>query len=233
MNPLIVIQCRLNSSRLPGKAALDLVGKTVLERVIERCNQVTEADGIVVATSDQSQDDIVAHIANRANAEVFRGSLDNVRQRFLDCAQVFGSKTIVRVTADNPYVDPNLIDDLIVAKKQAADCPYAVHNLEETIYGIAAELVDIDVLRELHGSLPSQGREHVTSGMNELMGAQIINPAPQYSDRNLSLTVDTVAQYASLWQTVAHFGTGSDAVPHILESFKSGSCPGVSFQMRH
>src|SRR5690606_24078269 len=121
------------------------LGQPLLVRVIERCRLAQRISQVVVATSDLKQDDIVADMAERAGAPVYRGSLDNARERLLGCAQAIGAGTFVRVTADNPFVEPALIDLLIAAKEAAPDCPYAMHDLNKTVYGVASELVDTRV----------------------------------------------------------------------------------------
>lgn len=232
MRPLAIIQCRLGSSRLPGKAALDMHGQPLLVRVIERCRMARQLSDVVVATSDQPQDDVIAAIARRADAPVHRGSLDDVRGRMLDCAQAFGAETFIRVTADNPFVEPALIDLLVAAKQATPDCPYALHDIGATVYGIASELVDTRALATRLDSLPAQGREHVTPGMVDLDGALRLSPPSEYADPELSLTVDTLEQYLGAWQLMDRFGNGPDAVPRIIAAFRAESALGLSFQRR-
>lgn len=232
MRPLAIIQCRLGSSRLPGKAALDMHGQPLLSRVIERCRMATRLSDIVVATSDQPQDDIIASIAQQAGAPVYRGSLNDVRGRMLACARRFGAKAFIRITADNPFVEPALIDLLAAAKAATPDCPYAVHDIDTTVYGIASELVDVQALVAHLDSLPAHGREHVTSGMANLTGALRLAPPPDYADSELSLTIDTLEQYATAWRIMDRFGNGPDAVPRIIEAFRAGSTQGLSFLRR-
>ncbi len=232
MKPLIVIQCRLNSTRLPGKAALDMCGRSLLTRVIGRCKQVQSVSGVVVATSIESQDDIVESMARSAGADVFRGSLNNVRKRFIDCANRFGADVILRVTADNPFVEPALIHRLIDAKKTEPNCAYAVHDLNKTVYGIATELVDVSCLVELQPMLPKRGREHVTTGLADLESAKTLMPPAEFSDPSLALTIDTFHQYQVAWRVLQRFGDGPQAVPEIVEAYRSGNAPDIDFQVR-
>lgn len=228
----MIIQCRLNSSRLPGKAALDLCGKPILIRAIERCRLARNVSDVVVATSDEKQDDIIESIAGVAGVKVFRGSLNNVRRRFLECAAYFEAETFIRVTADNPFVEPALIDALAEIRAQDSTCPYAVHNLQTTIYGIASELVDASVLKELEYQLPDTGREHVTTGLVELANARVVPPGADFSDKQLSLTVDTFDQYLAVWQLMNRFGSDTKAVGRILDAYRSGAVPETNFQVR-
>ena len=220
MKFIIIIQCRLNSGRLPGKAALDFNGKPMLLRVIERCQMTARTIDVVVATSDLSQDDVVCSIAERANIPVFRGSLHDVRDRFLRCAKIYEADAFVRVTADNPFVEPAFIDELIATKVVTPDCPYAVHDLDCAVYGTASELVDTGVLSDLAASLPDAGREHVTTGLAELEGALCLTPDEKISDPHLSLTVDTFDQYRAAWQIMRQHGNGNGSLAKIVRAYR-------------
>lgn len=232
MTPIVIIQCRLNSSRLPGKAALDMHGAPLLARVIERCRLAGLASEVVVATSDQPEDEIVSAIAASAGAPVYRGSLDDVRARLLGCARAFGADVFIRATADNPFVEPDLIDALIALKRREPDCPYAVHDLAHTVYGTASELVDTAVLNDASGALPDAGREHVTTGLADLASARILTPPAEFADPLLSLTIDTLAQYRSAWSAMGAFGIGRDALPGIVRDFVAGAPSGIAYQKR-
>jgi glutamate-1-semialdehyde 2,1-aminomutase len=110
---VIVIQARMGSKRLPGKVLLDLGGQSTLQRVIERVSRSKYADKIVVATSDNAQDDALAEYCSNLNVRCVRGSEDNVQNRFLKVAEETGAETIVRITADCPLVDPEIMDEAI------------------------------------------------------------------------------------------------------------------------
>ena len=232
MLPIAIIQCRLGSSRLPGKGALDLLGQPLLVRVIERCRMARHLSDVVVATSDLEQDDIIASIAERAGAPVYRGSLTDARDRLLNCAQSLGAEAFIRVTADNPFVEPTLMDLMVAAKEASPDCPYVVHDLGRTVYGVASELVDTHVLAARLEDLPQDGREHVTTGLRQLAGALCLEPPSAFAAPDLSLTVDTLEQYFNVWLLMCHFGNGPDALPQIVAAFQSGDNPALTFERR-
>jgi spore coat polysaccharide biosynthesis protein SpsF len=200
--------------------------------VIDRCRISSGLSNVVVATSVEEQDDVIASIAERAGAPVYRGPLDDARTRLLDCARAFGAEVFVRVTADNPFVEPTLIDSLVAAKETVPDCPYALHDLRKTVYGAATELVDARVLEAWQDRLPSQGREHVTTGLIELDGALCLEPPAAFADPELSLTVDTLDQYVNVWQLMRRFGNGPDALPRIVAAFQSDQGSGLEFKRR-
>lgn len=232
MKVVAVVQCRLGSSRLPAKAALDFHGRTMLGRVIERCRLARNLADVVVATSEMPEDDVAAEIARHSDAGVHRGPLEDARQRLYGCARAFGADVFIRVTADNPFVDPVLIDALVDAKTAAPDCPYAVHDLRRTVYGTASELVDVGAMATHLTRLPAEGSEHVTTGLAELDGALRLAPDAPHADPELSLTVDTIEDYVSAWKAMHRFGSGLDAVPRIVAAFRSGAEADISFRRR-
>ncbi|WP_316863006.1 cytidylyltransferase domain-containing protein [uncultured Cohaesibacter sp.] len=232
MKPLIVIQCRLSSSRLPAKALLDLGGASLLQRVVERCQMVQSPSDIVIATSTNPEDAMIADHATRLGVKSFRGSLEDVRQRFIDCASEFGSDCVIRVTADNPYTEPAFIDDMIKAKMANPSCPYIVHDLDKVVYGTAGELIDMKALTNNLSSLPGIGKEHTTSGLAQLPGAIKLVPSAPLSDENLSLTVDNLDQFHKVWAIMKTFGNGKDALAKIVASFKASDHPSLQFPVR-
>ena len=113
MNTHIIIQARMNSSRLPGKVLKIVLGKTLLEYQLERLNRVVNADKIIVATTDQSIDDSIVELCDRLSTPTYRGSELDVLRRYAEAAQTYGSSTVVRITSDCPLIDPALVDRTI------------------------------------------------------------------------------------------------------------------------
>lgn len=110
VNTLTVVQARMSSSRFPGKTLVDLNGKPVLQHVIDRLVGCTQIGHIVVATSTDPSDDPIVKWCDSYSVDVFRGSLDDVVDRFHKAAQQYAAHTVVRVTADCPLLDPELLD---------------------------------------------------------------------------------------------------------------------------
>jgi len=109
-NTVAIIQARMGSSRLPGKILEDIAGKPMLERVIDRVCAAQAVNRIVLATTTEESDDAVAALGKKSGIEVFRGGVEDVLDRFYQAAEKFEAKTIVRVTADCPLMDPAVID---------------------------------------------------------------------------------------------------------------------------
>jgi spore coat polysaccharide biosynthesis protein SpsF len=105
----------MGSSRLPGKVLLDLAGQPMLARVVDRVRHARLLDDIVVATTSEVQDDPVAEFCLERGYSVYRGSLNDVLDRFYRAAKQAGAEIIARITADCPVIDPGLVDDVIRA----------------------------------------------------------------------------------------------------------------------
>ncbi len=133
MRNVAIIQARLGSTRLPGKVLLDLGGKTVLGRVVERVGRMKTVKDLVVATSSLESDNAIEAECRRLGVPCFRGSEDDVLDRFRGAADTMGAEQCVRITADCPLVDPGLSDD-IVAQFEAADPPveYASNKIPQS-----------------------------------------------------------------------------------------------------
>ena len=106
-----IIQARMGSTRLHGKTLLKIDNKnTVLDSVINQISFSKLIDKIVIATTNLQSDNVIEDFAKNLNLEIFRGDSDNVLDRYFQCAQFFSFDTIVRITADNPLIDPNIVD---------------------------------------------------------------------------------------------------------------------------
>jgi spore coat polysaccharide biosynthesis protein SpsF len=163
-----IIQARVGSTRLPGKVLLDLCGKTVLGRVVERTSRMTRIKDVVVATSNLESDDAVEEECRRLGVACFRGSEDDVLDRFRGAAQALGAEQCVRITADCPLIDPVVSDD-IVAQFEAADPPvdYASNKIPQSFpRGLDTEVFTREALeRSARWARKPYHRTHVTAYM--------------------------------------------------------------------
>ncbi len=109
----IIIQARTGSTRLPGKVVKNIEGKTVLEHVIERLKRLKKEKKIILATTDKKEDDVLEKIAKKCQVSVFRGSENDVLDRFYQAAKLFDVDPIVRITADCPLLDPKIVKEVV------------------------------------------------------------------------------------------------------------------------
>lgn len=161
---LCIVQARTRSSRLPRKIFLEVGGLSMLEHEITRIRQAKRIGLTVVATTTDPEDDEVEKLCKRLGVECFRGSEDDVLDRYVQCAGQYPSfQTVVRICGDNPLIDPKIIDEVIgVFERSSAD--YASNVLEEPVpEGMAVEVLSKEALVKSgqQAKLGSE-REHVT-----------------------------------------------------------------------
>ncbi len=108
-----IIQARMGSSRLPGKVLMPVLDEPILGHIVSRLSTVGRVDTIVVATSDQDIDDPIAEHCSAKGISCFRGSENDVLDRFYQAATAVGADTVIRITGDCPLVDPALVSRLI------------------------------------------------------------------------------------------------------------------------
>jgi spore coat polysaccharide biosynthesis protein SpsF len=113
MNIVIVVQARTSSYRLPGKVLLNLSGKPLLIRMVERIKRSSKAGLVVIATSSNESDDIIENLSTSCGAECFRGSLDDLLDRHYKAAIHYKADAIVKIPSDCPLIDPKIIDRVI------------------------------------------------------------------------------------------------------------------------
>ena len=110
---LAILQARYSSSRLPMKVLKPILNKPMLLHQIERLQRSKLIDKIVIATSVDSSDDVIERMCLDNKIEIFRGDLDNVLDRFYQCAKLYNPEYIVRLTGDCPLTDWQVIDEMI------------------------------------------------------------------------------------------------------------------------
>ncbi len=109
----IIVQARRGSSRLPDKVLMDIEGKSMLGWVITRLKNAKLPDDIIIATTSNKLDDAIVEEAKRYDVKFFRGSENDVLDRYYQAAKHFGVELVGRVTSDCPLIDPALIDKVL------------------------------------------------------------------------------------------------------------------------
>jgi spore coat polysaccharide biosynthesis protein SpsF len=163
MKVVAIIQARMGSSRLPGKVLMDLGGKTVLARVVRRTRRASLVNQTIVVTTTLAKDDAVVNECQRFGVGYFRGEEENVLDRYYQAALQSSADLIVRITADNPLADPDLIDD-VVKKMMESGADYANNRSPRTYpCGLDVEAFKFSALQKARQETEyDYEREHVT-----------------------------------------------------------------------
>lgn len=163
-----IIQARTGSTRLPGKVLLEVAGRPLLQHVIDRVLATRLIHEVIIATTTKQGDNAISTLAKHAGVGVFRGSEDDVLERYYQAAQACGADVIVRVTSDCPLADPQTLDQVILrfleAQRQPLHPDYVSNNLERSFpLGLDAEVFSFLALQRAHKEARTPyEREHVT-----------------------------------------------------------------------
>lgn len=193
----VVVQARMTSTRLPGKSLLPVAGIPLAVLVLTRASS-TGLD-VVLATSDEASDDELTSVVRAAGFPVVRGSRLDVLDRFLSATtDLHDHDVVVRLTADNPLPDGDLIDDL-VASLTGSDDAYRYIDQSSVPYGLSAEAFRVHALRAAAASQDLQDREHVTRWIRREAPAKQFRPAlPPRTPDGLRCTIDLPGDYEAV-----------------------------------
>jgi len=204
---ILIIQARMGSTRLPQKMILDFhQSKGILEILIEKLQSIFHKNQIVLATTTNSNDDILVKIAENKNVLFFRGNENNVLKRFIDCANYFGKQKIIRVCADNPFLDLDLLKQLISSIEKGINIneyiSYEVNGIPaiKTHYGFFCEFVTLSTLQKVASATKENlYLEHVTNYIYSHPQSFRIKwlqaPESIANEQDLRLTIDTIDDF--------------------------------------
>jgi len=211
MNTIAIIQARMGSTRLPGKAFLDLCGEPMLARVIARCQRAKTLSRIVVATTTESADDVLCGLCTSRGWPFYRGSQQDVLDRYYQTAKQQQADVIVRITSDCPVIDAEVID-LTVGEflRLQPDCDYVSNGEPPRPFprGLDVEVFHVRVLEQAWREARDPAfREHVTLYIHR--HPEKFRVVPICADRDYSdqrWTVDTPEDRALVMEFFKHFG---------------------------
>lgn len=161
---LAIIQARMASTRLPGKMLADIDGQPMLWHVVNRTMRSSRVDRLIVATSVNSGDDPIVQFCARNNIDCFRGSEDDVLDRFYQAAKAAKADSVIRITGDCPLLDSSLLDE-VARIYTTGDFDYVTNSLRYTYPdGLDVEVFSYKALeRAWTEAKSSREREHVVS----------------------------------------------------------------------
>lgn len=206
----------MSSSRLPGKVLADIGGKPMLLHVVLRARRAQTVGQVIVATTVDPSDDPIAAFCRVQGISCFRGDLMDVLDRYYQAARTFGGKTIVRLTADCPLIDPREIDRTVSAFF-AGQVDFAANRLpppwkRTTPIGMDTEVVSFDALARAWNEAEEKfEREHVMPYFYDQEGrfkTLLVDHDPDLG--HLRLTVDTPEDLALVRNIFTFFGDSDE-----------------------
>lgn len=200
---VVVVQARQGSSRLPGKSLRVVAGRPLIEHVLQRACLMRTPTAVVLATSDHERDDGLAFDVAQRSVPVVRGPELDVLRRVQMVAELWGAATIVRVTGDCPFLDPDVADAVVEqylrCRRSPRGAEYAEYVSNDTTRSGYPDGTDVEVFSrdalDMAASCATAptDREHVTSWIRRTGRCAILRSAVDYTRYKLS--VDTMADY--------------------------------------
>jgi spore coat polysaccharide biosynthesis protein SpsF len=191
MRPLVVVQARTGSTRLPGKVLLPLAGAPLLERMVERIRAVRTPVDLVVATTILDSDRPVSELCEEVRVACYRGHPTDLLDRHYRAGLAFGASAVVKIPSDCPLIDPGVIDRVLAAYLEDPERYDFVSNLHPATYpdGNDVEIVSIEALALAHRDATAPlAREHTTPFLWDQPGRFRIANVSWETGRNLSMT---------------------------------------------
>jgi len=211
---VLILQARMGSTRLPGKSMMDLAGAPLLARILERVKRVTSVHEIVMATTELASDDVLAEVGREYDVSVFRGSENDLVDRYYQAGKVHGADIMLRVPADNATPEPSEIDR-IVRYHLSSDSVFS-SNLTQVFGnnypdGIGAEVMDFWAFEEIwRAGADAFRREHAATNFFDYAAQKAVDPIrypvgtiacpEKFARPDLVLDVNTPEQYAFIRQ---------------------------------
>ena len=217
-----IIQALIGSSRLPGKTLMEIHNKkTTLDFVINQLSFSKLIDRSVIATTNLEEDNVIEEKAKSLGIQVFRGSETDVLDRYYRCAKQFQMKTIVRITADCPLIDPIIVDK-VIERFNNNNYDYVTNTLYRTYpVGTDVEVFTFQSLeKSWYESKMEDEREHVTPFIrNEKSNFKIENVENEVDRSHLRWTLDTLEDLILIRNITSKIENSPILMTDILELF--------------
>lgn len=184
----------MDSNRLPGKALIDISGRPLLGRVIDRSKNIKGIDSIIIATSTRPIDDPIVSFAESEGINFFRGSVDDVAGRALSACETFELDKFARICGDRPFFDPELVSKLMKIHNEL-NCDVVTTMFPRTYPpGLTTEIISTDSLAfALSKTSDPEDREHITNffyRQPESFSIQNVDVPSNLNFDNVHLVVD-------------------------------------------
>ena len=222
MKILAITQARYSASRLPAKVLKEINGKTLLDIHLQRIKKSKLISDIMVATTNENESVLIVDIAKRNNVLYYKGSLNDVLERFYLAAKTYNPEFVVRLTSDCPLIDAKVIDEVLNVLINS-DYDYVATGLIPSYPdGISIEAFTFSSLEKAYNEAELQSeREHVTPYIwknSTVKGGNLfksfnLSYAKDYS--NYRLTVDTIEDFQLMESLIKNVGMEKDWLDYI------------------
>ena len=204
LNTVALIQARMSSKRFPGKVLESINGLEAIVFMVRRVMRASMLSKVAVVTSVEESDDALTEVLQSRGILVYRGSLNDVLDRFLSAARHFEADRIVRLTGDCPLLDPDILDSVVSLMDQPG-IDYA-SNIEPPSFpdGLDCECFSMDALAAAdRQGLSASDREHVTQWMRSTDSIRRKNYASIVDASQMRLTLDYPEDLEAIRQLVS------------------------------
>ncbi len=219
-----IVQARMGSTRLPGKVLEAIEGRTMLDRVVTRLTRAGGIDEVAVATGNLGQDDAIVEHCRTLGVRVERGDPLDVLSRYTAVTRELRADVVVRITADCPFLDPDVVAEVVASLVDAEETvDYASNTLDPRTFprGLDVEVVTADALFEADRlDLDPCTREHVTPFIRTCRRFRLSSTRYSEDLSAIRWTVDTREDLEAARRMAAHFGGQDDtAWKDLLEAW--------------
>lgn len=178
---------------------MQIQGKSILEHIVEFLKHSKLTDRIIVATTTLAEDDKIQKLSKNLGIDCYRGNPHDVLERYYECAKLFEGDLIIRITADNPLIDPTLVDEVIQICKDT-ECDYASNMIHQTYpLGYLVEALTFDALKKLNFTQKDPlSREHVTHHIRQnpqMYNIEEVFAPSELARPNWRLTIDNIEDF--------------------------------------
>ncbi|MDC0074885.1 glycosyltransferase family protein [Alphaproteobacteria bacterium] len=201
-----IVQARMESKRFPGKVLKVVKNKSLLELLLNRLIISKKINQIIVVTTKQESDNVIAKLVNNLGLNLYRGSTTNVLESFYNAALNYQAEIIVRITGDCPIIDPNIVDN-IIEYYLSNNYDYVSNTINPTYPdGLDVEVFSFKTLRTAYNSTNlKHNTEHVTpyiKNSNKFLLGSFEN-SNDYSENRW--TVDYEVDFKLIEKIVSYF----------------------------
>tara|TARA_B100000315_G_scaffold137631_1_gene126709 strand:+ start:641 stop:1282 length:642 start_codon:yes stop_codon:yes gene_type:complete len=206
MNVLAIVQARMGSTRLPGKVLKKVNGKPLIEILLYRLSLSKKIDEIIMATSKSKENDLLSETVEKLGFAVFRGSEEDVLDRYYQAAKSYSPEAVVRITGDCPLIDAKLID-AVIQKYQQIGADYASNTMPPTFPdGLDLSVFSFNTLKVAWEEATSKyNREHVTPFMRSNDKFKRTNLSNKEDFSTEHWTVDQPKDFEVISKIIEHF----------------------------